>query len=166
MSDYSFVTRWHAAAPIETVYDLLVEPESWPSWWRGVESVALLIPGDESGVGSVRRFTWKNKLPYRLTFDMRTTAVSRPHRIEGRAQGELQGEGVWTLVPDPAAPAHATRVRYDWRVDITKRWMNVLAPVARPLFAWNHDVVMGWGAEGLARRLDCAVRSEPPSVSW
>jgi hypothetical protein len=31
--------------------------------------------------------------------------------------------------------------------------MNLLAPVARPIFKWNHDVVMGWGAEGLARKL-------------
>jgi hypothetical protein len=31
--------------------------------------------------------------------------------------------------------------------------MNLLAPIARPLFKWNHDVVMHWGGEGLARRL-------------
>jgi hypothetical protein len=29
--------------------------------------------------------------------------------------------------------------------------MNLLAPVARPFFAWNHDVVMRWGGEGLSR---------------
>jgi hypothetical protein len=29
----------------------------------------------------------------------------------------------------------------------------VLAPAVRPLFAWNHDVVMRWGGEGLARLL-------------
>ena len=44
-------------------------------------------------------------------------------------------------------------VRYDWNVVTTKPWMNLLAPVARPLFKWNHDAVMNWGAEGLARRL-------------
>jgi hypothetical protein len=31
--------------------------------------------------------------------------------------------------------------------------MNLLSPLARPLFKWNHDVVMGWGAEGLKKRL-------------
>jgi hypothetical protein len=31
--------------------------------------------------------------------------------------------------------------------------MNLLAPLARPVFAWNHDVVMRWGAEGLAKLL-------------
>jgi hypothetical protein len=31
--------------------------------------------------------------------------------------------------------------------------MNLLAPVARPIFAWNHDYVMRNGGEGLARLL-------------
>jgi hypothetical protein len=44
-------------------------------------------------------------------------------------------------------------VVYDWRVRSTKPWMNLLAPVARPVFEHNHDVVMRWGGEGLARRL-------------
>ena len=47
----------------------------------------------------------------------------------------------------------STRVRYDWRVKTTKPWMNLLAPVARPFFKWNHDVIMGWGEEGLRKRL-------------
>jgi hypothetical protein len=31
--------------------------------------------------------------------------------------------------------------------------MNLLAPIARPLFAWNHDVIMRQGEEGLSRYL-------------
>ena len=31
--------------------------------------------------------------------------------------------------------------------------MNLLGPVARPAFAWNHDLVMRQGAFGLAHRL-------------
>jgi hypothetical protein len=51
----------------------------------------------------------------------------------------------------------ATIVRYDWNVETTKRWMNLLTPIARPLFEWNHNVVMNWGAEGLAKRLGVSV---------
>jgi len=36
-------------------------------------------------------------------------------------------------------------------------WMNLLAPIARPLFEWNHNVVMNWGAEGLEKRLGARV---------
>ena len=32
----------------------------------------------------------------------------------------------------------------------TRPWMNLLAPVARPFFRWNHNVVMHQGGVGLA----------------
>ena len=44
-------------------------------------------------------------------------------------------------------------MRYDWRVDVTKPWQVALAPLLRPVFAWNHNVVMGWGYEDLKTRL-------------
>jgi hypothetical protein len=31
--------------------------------------------------------------------------------------------------------------------------MNLLAPLARPVFSWNHDELMREGAQSLARRL-------------
>ena len=45
-------------------------------------------------------------------------------------------------------------------VQTTKGWMNLLAPIARPVFSWNHNVVMNWGAKGLASRLGTGVVSE------
>ena len=42
---------------------------------------------------------------------------------------------------------------FEWRVRTTRRWMNVLAPIARPVFRWNHDRLMRAGGRGLARRL-------------
>jgi hypothetical protein len=44
-------------------------------------------------------------------------------------------------------------VLYEWNVSTTKPWMNAIGPFARPVFERNHDVVMRWGGEGLARRL-------------
>ena len=156
MSEYAFVTRWSFQAPVEQVWDLIAKAEDWPDWWPGVEKVEVLEPGTDGEVGSLRRFTWKSRLPYRLAFDMRTTRVERPHVLEGQASGELDGTGLWELRQE----GDWTRVRYDWRVTTSKTWMNLLAPVARPLFAWNHDVVMRWGGEGLARRLGCPLRME------
>jgi hypothetical protein len=75
--------------------------------------------------------------------------VERPALMEGNAFGELSGHGRWRLLED----AGVTAVIYEWNVSTTKRWMNLLAPVARPVFEYNHDVVMCWGGEGLARQL-------------
>ncbi len=81
---------------------------------------------------------------------METTRVEPVSLIEGRAIGELQGVGRWQLSTD----GETTTVRYDWKVETSKGWMNVIAPLARPFFSWNHNVVMGWGGEGLAKRLE------------
>lgn len=150
-SRYKFVTRWTIPADQDRVWNVLLSPDEWPTWWHGVERVELLQRGrDELGHGAIRRYTWKSRLPYRLTFVMETTAIDPPTRIEGRATGELDGLGCWHLSHD----GHQTDVRYDWHVTTTKPWMQWLAPIARPLFAWNHNVVMDWGRQGLLRRLN------------
>ena len=153
MRAYEFVTIWRVGAPIESVWNEIYHSEEWPKWWKGVESVVELRKGDEGGVGSIHRYTWKSKLPYRLSFEMETIRVEPPLLLEGIARGELQGRGLWQL----ASEGNETLVRYDWRVETTKQWMNLLAPIARPLFEWNHNVVMSWGAKGLAQRLGASV---------
>ena len=70
-------------------------------------------------------------------------------KLVGEATGELEGTGTWTF----AANGTGTDVRYDWQVRTTKKWMNFLAPVARPFFDWNHDIVMEWGRKALEKRL-------------
>jgi len=72
---YEFVTIWRVSAPIDQVWNEINHSEAWPDWWKGVESVVELEKGDAAGVGSVRRYTWKSKLPYRLTFDMKAVRV-------------------------------------------------------------------------------------------
>ena len=136
-------------APRDDVFQAIWDSDRWPSWWRGVESVVTLEEGDEEGVGSLGRYVWKSRLPYRLEFETRTTRVERPYLLEGEADGELAGTGVWRVFEQDGV----TAVVYDWNVRTTAAWMNLFAPVARPFFAWNHDVVMHWGGEGLSKLL-------------
>ena len=70
--------------------------------------------------------------------------------LEGVASGDLEGIGIWHFTSEGSL----TQVRYDWRVRTTKIWINWLAPLARPIFEWNHDVVMQQGALGLAGLLN------------
>jgi hypothetical protein len=148
-TQFDLITDWSFDAPVEPVWQALKTPEEWPAWWRAVARVEKLADGDRNGVGAIRRMTWRTALPYTLTFAMRTTRVEPMRIIEGRAEGELQGLGRWTLSPDGAR----THVRYEWIVEVTQPWMRVMAPVLRPVFAWNHGVVMGWGYEGLKKKL-------------
>ena len=153
MKTYKFVTIWRVKALIESVWKEIYHSEDWPNWWKGVENVVELRKGDDRGVGSLHRYTWKSKLPYKLSFDMETVRIEPPLLLEGVARGELQGCGLWQLTTH----GNETIVRYDWNVETTKRWMNLLASLARPLFKWNHNVVMSWGAKGLEERLGATV---------
>lgn len=93
MAEYRFVTVWRIEAPIQQLCDAISHSVSWPRWWKGLESVEELDPGDRSGIGSLRRFTWKSKLPYRLTFDVRVTRIEPLAVLEGVASGEVEGTG-------------------------------------------------------------------------
>jgi len=148
---YSFLTTWILEAERERVWDAIYDSEAWPGWWRGVERVVEVTPGDADGVGQLGHYTWRSKLPYELTFEMRTTRVERPRLLEGQAAGQLAGTGRWRLWEQDAV----TAVTYEWNVATTKRWMYLLRPVARPAFEWNHDWVMRNGAEGIANLLGC-----------
>lgn len=156
MTGYSFTTEWSLAAPLERVWDQIRAPLDWPEWWRGVEEVVEIEKGAPDGLGAVHRSTWKSALPYRLTFDSCVVRVEPLRLYEVRATGQLEGRGVWTFASDGGG----TVVRYDWDIVANKRWMEVLAPVARPVFRWNHDVIMRWGREGLLQRLDELSRVE------
>jgi hypothetical protein len=86
---------------------------------------------------------------------MRITGVDRPERMDGHAVGELTGTGRWRLREDGGT----TTVQFEWRVRTTRAWMNALAPVARPVFRWNHDWIMRQGGRGLAQRLGAELLS-------
>jgi hypothetical protein len=149
VAEYRFLTTWCLGAPIEPIWDAIHDSARWPEWWRGVARVVELEPAGEDGTGQVARYTWKSQLPYELTFVVRSTRSERPHLLEGEASGELAGIGRWRLFEGDGG----TAALYEWNVRTTRPWMNLLAPLARPIFARNHDYVMRNGAEGLARLL-------------
>ena len=149
MGEFSLVSVWEIAAPLQRVWDAIHRTDDWPRWWPYVERVATLETGDAEGVGAVRRLTWRTRLPYRITFDTRATVVEPPFALDAAAFGDLEGCGRWRLSRQGAA----TIVRYVWEVRVAKPWMARIQPLARPVFEWNHQGVMRAGGAGLARYL-------------
>lgn len=155
MADYRFLTTWCVDAPIERVWDAMHDLERWPSWWKGVESVVKLDRGDEDGLGSRWRQVWRSRLAYTLAFELRVTRVERPFLLEAVADGQLTGNGRWRLFE-----GQGTALLYEWKVETTGRGMNLLAPLARPVFVWNHNAIMQEGGRGLARLLDAPLLAQ------
>lgn len=149
MAEYRFVTFWQIEAPLQVVFDTVFDSLQWPAWWHGAECVEQLVEGDANGIGSIRRYTWKSLLAYRIAFDALATRIEPPVALEASVDGDLQGGGRWAFFHDNGI----TTVRYEWDVRTTRRWMNMLAPVAHPVFARNHHALMQRGAEGLAQHI-------------
>lgn len=149
MAEYQFSTVWRVDASLPEVWEVFSHPDCWPEWWQNLEQITEIKKGDIQGIGALHRYTWKGALPYRLTFDISVLTILPYSQLEGEARGEVEGRGRWSFYGDDTA----TIVRYDWQVCTTIRWMNYLAPLAAPVFRWNHDRVMREGARGLARKL-------------
>lgn len=146
---YAFTTHWQIKAPLQDVWQAIYHSLEWPEWWKGVEAVKAISEGDEEGIGGVREYTWRSILPYRLTFRMRLVAIQPYQYLKGEAFGELEGTGEWFFEERKGI----TYVQYNWTVVTNKAWMNGMAFLLKPLFRYNHNVVMRWGAEGLAKKL-------------
>ena len=149
MAEYRLLTTWRFEAPLEGVYGAIQDSLHWPDWWPAAQNVEETAAGDAHGIGSIRRYAWRGALPYRISFEVRTTRIEKLVAIEGTARGDLEGVGRWHFSRRGAVSV----VRYEWHVRSTRWWMNLSAPLARPMFIRNHELVMEQGAKGLARLL-------------
>jgi uncharacterized protein YndB with AHSA1/START domain len=149
MALYHFRTEMRIGASPEQVWRVLEDPTSWPTWWRWLRRATVLDPGRGDGVGGRYRFEFRTALRYTLAFESETLRIAPPSLWESRVTGELAGTGLWEVTERDGGSG----IRYTWIVATTKGWMNVIAPVARPAFSWNHRVIMDDFAAGLARRL-------------
>jgi len=150
MSMYSFLSVWELESPIEEVWEVIRQADGYSEWFPYISESSQLSPGDADGVGATSRSVWRSALPYGFVIDTEAVRVERPHLLELVASGGLVGTGRWELSTD----GPITRVEYHWNVRTSARWMDVVAPLASPAFAWNHGVIMRAGGEGIARRLN------------
>ena len=146
---YAFFTRWHLAAPLHEVAAVIEDPTLWPSFWPSVSRAFRLSPPGPDGTGERFRILWRAPFGYELGFDTETTRREAGRLYDSVTEGDLRGRGRFVLQPT----AEGTEVHYHWHVATRPQWMRAWAPVARPVFDWNHDQIMTAGGLGLARHL-------------
>lgn len=147
MAAYRLVTTWVLGDERQRVFEVVRDFEAWPEWWPGVERVAL--------DGDAMEQVWRSRLPYAVRFRALVDAIEPPERIAGRVDGALRGTGICSLSEVP----EGTKVEFELAVETTEAWMNLFAPLARPVFVWNHDALMRRGGEGIARRLGATLHA-------
>ncbi|MFQ5523068.1 MAG: SRPBCC family protein [Acidimicrobiia bacterium] len=143
---YHFVTEIQLTASPQEVWKALEQSENWPQWWRWLLQAEVLDEGDDEGVGRRVRNRVTTPLGYRLTYVGTATCVVEPSLLEFRATGDLAGTGQLQI----AETGDDTEITFNWMVETTQWWMSLLVPIARRLFAWNHNRLMNDFARGLA----------------
>ena len=104
---------------------------------------------DADGINGIRRYVWKSVLPYKLAFSMKLIEKEELKRLKGVAFGELEGQGEWYFTDQKGI----IDIIYNWDIITNKKWMNYFAFMLKPLFRYNHNVVMHWGAQALAKKI-------------
>jgi carbon monoxide dehydrogenase subunit G len=148
---YHFFSENYFNAPIEKVWAILDNAESWPKWFRGFKKIDLVSHGRKSKVGSVLDCEVKGNLPYTLRFRLKVTFHDPPQKMEYEAWGDLKGTGKWELETKNGG----TLVKYYWDVGTTNLFFNLIGiiPSIKRMMEKNHDKVMDDAFENMMRIL-------------
>jgi len=150
MTTFHLTTTWNIPAPIETCWFSLLDLNAWPDWWKYVDRVIEVEPGESSGVNSSHKFSWSTCLPYQLFFELRTTQIIPYQLIRFNACGDLNGSGCCQLIQKD----NVTTIQFEWDVQTSRPWMSFAGTFFQPIFEWNHRRVMKSGEQSLIDRLN------------
>jgi hypothetical protein len=139
LSHYRFRSVWTVDASPDEAAAVLRDLNRYPQWWPEIKESHRL--DDDRFLLRV-----KSLLPYYLEFvSERSRDEPAAGVLEARLIGDLDGFSRWTVSADD----NGARLVFEEEVVTSKRWLNLLAPVARPAFKFNHALMMRRGEAGL-----------------
>jgi hypothetical protein len=150
MAQYTFVDHWYIQAPMEEVFHHIADARTYPQWWPVYPKVEVLRDVSPEMVGSRARLFVKSALGYTLTLEVEIVEADPPRYLKTAATGQLEGTGLWEL----EMQGDMTHAIFTWIVASHHPLLNLLEPVAKPLFAWSHNDASRKGHLGLKRRLE------------
>lgn len=156
---YDLRSTWHLHANPDEVWAIIADVNmSWPTWWPHcsfagpLERKHAATKSQEDVLkATTAHLNFKASLGYTLTITIHPTKVHSSSEIEFDAGGHLLGTGRVTLMEKAD---RTTRMDIDWKVHPTQTWMNLLSPVAAPVFRAAHAHIMRQGEKGLAQALE------------
>jgi hypothetical protein len=166
---FVLISRWQLDCTIEAAWQCIGDVHRWPQWWPNVRAVRTNDHTEQCEqcatpvtprVGNAAWIDWKTRLGYGFRLRVVTTRVQPPHELEGIAEGDLIGHGLWVLEPqgiesNGRGGSGGVLITYRWDMHLNRPWMRMAAPLLRPVFAWNHFDVMHNGAHAMAKHLGC-----------
>lgn len=146
---YHFISSYSLTSDRDAVWEALIDVREWPTWWQWLQRIDVIRePASEDGVGAIYRNHVRAPTGYGFVYSTEIAAADRPRRIDVISSGDIVGMGRFVASDNVAG---GTDLLFYWLVETPKWWMNLLAPLARPAFTWNHDRLMTDFGRGLAK---------------
>ena len=154
---YCFDSTWNVDAPLELIWNELINYKKWPAWCKSLEKIEQLDPFEHLQKGNNIRSTWKGALPYRIRFDAKIEDYIPYSFLSFNVTGDLHGEGLCRFLSSPDTRPIKTRINFIWNVSPTKLWMKMSSPFARPLFLENHDHIIETSMAGFTQMMETKI---------
>lgn len=152
MAQYKFIDHWYIKAPREEVFRYVADASTYPQWWPVYPKVEILRRAEVGQSGGQARLVVKSALGYTLKLEVETVAVEAPFYLKTAAKGQLAGIGEWQFTQE----GNSTHAAWTWIVESHHPLLNLLEPIAKPLFAWSHNDASHKGHMGLKKFLEKA----------
>ena len=149
-NQYYFNSSWNIDAPLELIWNELINYKKWSAWCEGLEKIEPLDQFDHLQKGNNIRSIWKGALPYSITFDAVIKDFIQYSFLSFNVSGDLYGEGICHFL---SSHDHTT-INFIWNVSPTKLWMKMSSPFARPAFIKNHDHILEHAITGFTQMIE------------
>jgi uncharacterized membrane protein len=147
---YCFDNSWTIDAPLELIWNELINYKKWPAWCASLTEIEQLDQFDRLQKGNNIRSVWKGTLPYSIRFDAKIKAYNPYSFLSFNVTGDLSGEGLCRFLSSP----DTTTITFTWNVSPTKLWMKMGSSFARPVFMENHNRIIKKAVEGFTQMIE------------
>jgi len=145
---YHLTSEFRFTSPREAVWNRLLNLPEWPSWWRWSKRMdEVQPPSGDQRLGGAYRHRVGSPLGYGFSYTGTVARVDPLRLLELASTGDLEGTARFVLTD---AVEGGTELSFVWLAHTPRWWMNIMAPIARPMFTWNHDKLMTDFGRGLA----------------
>ncbi len=144
-----FQNSWKIHAPVELIWNELINFKKWPAWCEGLESIEPLGQFTDLHEGNQIKSMWKGTFPYTLTFNAEIKDFTRYSFLSFSVTGDLYGKGSCHFL----SCQDFTDIHFTWNVSTTKLWMKMSSPLIRSLFIDNHNRIMDQGFIGFKKMI-------------
>jgi len=146
---YRFQHSWELKAPVETVWNVVSEPENWSTIFYGFSIQQDPEEAPSLSEDACYSFQIKGSLPYTLSLKVDILKFLSKELMLVKMGGDLKGIGKF----ETCRYGDRTKINFKMNVVPVKFWMRLVAPIAGKFFVKNHNLIVDKSYQSLSNRV-------------